>query len=268
MPGPPPGGMPGGPAPPMAIGMPGGPPAAMAIGAPGGLVGPPGGLAPPPLAPLAPPPLPLLPAYRAGPWVQETHKSAHYPGPPPLGGAPGGALPGAGVPLALPDLHGVARRAIESVVEQAPERPAPRPAPAAPAQESLPIGSQTPHVAAAPVGWEALPPPPPPGASAHPEHVPGVWRRPARRRARAPRRALEVPTIHEDERDLAQRIGDGLYPLVEWVRDSRAGWIGVVLLFGLTAPIILLRQRFDVRLRLVLAAVVFFFWIGLIQDLL
>jgi hypothetical protein len=41
----------------------------------------------------------------------------------------------------------------------------------------------------------------------------------------------------------------------------------IVALFGLTGPIILLRQSFDVRLRLVLAALTFFFWLGLVQDI-
>jgi hypothetical protein len=69
------------------------------------------------------------------------------------------------------------------------------------------------------------------------------------------------------ERDLAQRIGDRLYPLVERLRESRLSWVAVIALFGITVPIILLRQEFDVRVRLVLAAVTFLFWLGLIQDI-
>lgn len=235
-----------------------GPAPGLVVGAPGGMVAPPGGLAAPPLPPLAPLILaPRLP-HPAGPGGQETPGTGRYPLTPPLGGAPGGALPGAGVmPLALPDLNAAARSALESVVERAPE-----PARLPPAPETAPIGSQTPHVAPAQVGWGALPPPPP--AVAHQGGaVPGVWVPPAPLDRRSWPGAVAVP----EERDLAQRAGDRLYPLVERIRDSRIGWVGVVALFGLTVPIILLRQRFDVRARLILAALVFLFWVGLIQDL-
>ena len=69
------------------------------------------------------------------------------------------------------------------------------------------------------------------------------------------------------ERDSAQRIGDALYPLVARIRESRAGIFGVVALFGITVPIILLRQRFDVRARVILAFLTFWFWIGLLGEL-
>ena len=261
------------------------------------MVGPPGGLAAPPLAPLAPPPpalsLPPAPILDPGPGhrvhlsVQETEYRTQRPVPPPLGGSPGGALPGAGVPLALPDLHGVARAAIESVVREGPAdaRPAHGPAvidlaqraraalqssgsiegqwgaPIEATELSGHIGYQTPHVAPAP-------PPAQPGAQLP---APGVWGPPTRRPAPLPpppgprpRDAWpEVP----GERDLAQRFGDRLYPLVERIRDSRAGWIGVVLLFGITVPIILLRQDFDPRARLIASFVVFFIWLSLLPDL-
>ena len=110
--------------------------------------------------------------------------------------------------------------------------------------------------------------------------VPGVWRAPppawsppgwqsqARPPAPVDRTAWPGAQVVPGERDAAQRIGDRLYPLVQRIRDSRAGWVGVIALFGITLPIILLRQRFDVRLRLVLSAVAALFWLDLLAGLL
>jgi hypothetical protein len=164
--------------------------------------------------------------------------------------------------LALPDLQGVARAAMERVVERAEAAPATAPAPAAQAA-AAPTLPEVPHTAT--VVFRALPPAPPPGSGTAPP-VPGVWRAPAPPPpgwAPAPR-----AEVAPEERDLAQRIGDRLYPLVERLRDSRLSWFAVVALFGITVPIIVLRQSFDVRVRLVLSAVTFFFWLGLIQDIL
>jgi hypothetical protein len=69
------------------------------------------------------------------------------------------------------------------------------------------------------------------------------------------------------ERDAAQRVGDALYPFVEWLRDSRAGWFGVAALFGITGPIILLRQNFKVAWRLWLSLFVAIIWVQLLQEL-
>jgi hypothetical protein len=71
-----------------------------------------------------------------------------------------------------------------------------------------------------------------------------------------------------EERDAAQRIGDSLYPLVVRLRESRLSWIAVIALFGITLPIVLLRQRFDVRLRVILALIVFGSWVQLVRGLL
>ena len=69
-----------------------------------------------------------------------------------------------------------------------------------------------------------------------------------------------------EERDRAQQVGDRFYPLVERVRDSRAGWVGLVVLFGLVVPIVLLRQSFDVRLRIWLAGLTFLVWAALVRS--
>ena len=299
------GGMPGGGLP---GGMPGGAPPAFSIGAPGGAVGPPGGVPPPlvqPLTLLAP----LPGAMQAGPLAiaggglpgAAVAMSAlpAMPGgvaePLPFSSAPGGGVPGAGMQLPLPDLHAAARAALEGVVEHAPEAPAHAAAPVstrtqasmpAPPPEAPPIGAQTPHVAAMPVDWAALPPAPAPGSGTRPPApgsrtappAPGVWAAPGPRPTWAPaprplppapldRQAWPGAEVVPEERDLGQRVGDRLYPFVERIKDSRLGWVGVVALFGLTVPIMLLRQRGDVRVRLILGAFMFFVWIGLIQDL-
>ena len=106
----------------------------------------------------------------------------------------------------------------------------------------------------APAGALVPPPPPPPRALVPPPPPP------------RPRPWLPGPVV-PTERDAAQRIGDRFYPLVERIRESKVGWFGVAALFGLTLPIILLRQSFDVRLRLAFAALAFLSWIALIQDL-
>jgi hypothetical protein len=69
------------------------------------------------------------------------------------------------------------------------------------------------------------------------------------------------------ERDLAQRAGDFLFPLVAPARESYRAAFVVVLLFGLTLPIVLLRQSFDVRWRLGLSVAAFWAWASLINAL-
>jgi hypothetical protein len=236
------------------------PSAGFVSGMPGGMSGPPGGLAAPPLAPLT---LlaPLPGAMQSGPLAiaggglpGAAVPMAAAPGgaaPATLSGAPGGAFPGAGAPLALPDLNAAARTAMERVMERAPEAP-----PAAPAAQTAIPGLWGPPPGARTHRY--TPPPPPPALHPPPGLHPGAPFQGQARRA-------EVVT---GERDLAQRAGDALYPLVERIRESRAGWIGVVALFGLTVPIVLLRQRFDVRVRLILSGLVFLLWFGLIMDLL
>jgi hypothetical protein len=223
-----------------------------------------------------------------------------------MAASPGGALPGAGVPLALPDLQGAARAAMASVVERAPApSPAPTRGPAptpaygpsvvelaerareelsrrgmvegdrgAPIVDTAPtgaIGHQTPHVAPAPTPDPQPPPmlgrtplrvPPPPPGWAPLQH--------AARRLPAPRvdtSSWPGGEVGPRERDAAQRVGDALYPLVRRVRDSRLGIVGVIALFGITVPIILLRQSFDVRARIVGGIVVFWFWIALLSEI-
>ena len=260
-------GLPGG-----TSGMPGGAPAGLFTGPPGGIAAPPGGVAPQALAPLtllaplpgamqagglAPPPAGA--GVRPGGAMPVAGTPSYLPG---AGGSP--VSPGAGAPLALPDLQAVARQALESVVERAEAAPARA---ASPAQPTLPIGAQTPHVATAPVNRAALPPAPAPGFGAAPP-APGVWRAPPPPAAggQIDRTGWHDAVVAQD-RDLAQRIGDGLYPLVRRLRESKLGWVGVVALFGITVPIILLRQSFDWRLRVVLSGFTFLFWIGLIQDI-
>jgi hypothetical protein len=260
--------------------MPGGAvPAGLFTGPPGGITGPPGGMAPQALAPLT---LlaPMPGAMQAGGLAPPPAGAGTRPGGAmPLAGTPaygpgagGSPAPGAGAPLALPDLGAAARQAIESVVERAEAAPpagsaSSRPTVAAShAQPAVPIGGQTPHVAAAPTAWSALPPAPPPGSGAA-SPVAGVWRAPPPAPAGG---QIDRSGWHDayaaQDRDLAQRIGDGLHPLVERLQRKPVGWVIIVVLFGLVVPIILLRRSFDVRLRLVLSALVFIFWLGLIQD--
>jgi hypothetical protein len=277
-----PGGIPGG--------APGAAPAGLFSGPPGGITGPPGGVPPQPLADLtllAPLPGALQAGALAPPPSATGRAGARTPAAPPAGA---GAAPGGGVQLALPDIQGAARRALESVVARA--DPSARTAPPAgaappatgghpaPAPYAPPAGARTPHVAPARVHWEALPPVPAPGSGTSPPArvAAGVWRGPPPRDWHPAPRPLPAPpplersgwpgaAIVPQQRDLAQRVGDRLYPIVERLRDSRLSWVAVVALFGITVPIILLRQSFDVRLRLGLAALTFLFWLGLIQDI-
>jgi hypothetical protein len=154
----------------------------------------------------------------------------------------GGASPGAGAPLELPDLQRATVAALENVIRRAE---------AAPAAEALPPPPQP--------GYGATPPPPPPG----------VWRAAPAAPAPTARAPIESSGWPAAERDLAQRIGDGLDSLIvaRLRRRGTTGWIAIVALFGITVPIILLRQSFDVRLRIVLSALTFLFWLGLVQDL-
>ncbi len=196
--------------------------------------------------------------------------------------APAGApVPGGSAPLRLPDLQAVGRAAMASVVEGNAAQVA--------ARERLPdlievatqarIGAQA--AGAAPAGaaasttapadvrllapaqtravpgvWRAPPPPPPPPPGWAPQ--PQVPRPPGR---------TAWSQLPHGPRDAAQRFGDRLYPLVERIRESRAGWVGVVALFGITVPIILLRKGFDVRARVALSLFIAIFWFQLVSEL-
>lgn len=252
-------GLPGG-----TLGMPGGIPGgvagAAAIGAPGGVFGPPGGAAPQALAPLTlPAPLPgamqagVLTAPLGG--LPSAISSALAAPPPgrvaPLGGAPGGALPGAGLPVAMPDLSGLARDAMARVMEDAgpgPEAPPVSLVPSVSAPQVDPFPPAAPALAPWALPVPPPPPPPPPRARLAANTWPG---------------AEPIPA----ERDTVQRVGDALYPLVVRVRESRLGWFGVIALFGLTGPIVLMRQRFDSSLRLILALIVFAVWFQSLREL-
>ena len=100
--------------------------------------------------------------------------------------------------------------------------------------------------------------------------TPGLWMPPpgarhSRGPARVPRREREAV---EEPRDAAQRVGDALWPMVRWLgaRRGGGGWIVVALLFGLTAPIALLRTRAPVWVRLVASAAIFLVWLGVIMG--
>jgi hypothetical protein len=135
------------------------------------------------------------------------------------------------------------------------------------------IGYQTPHqMVLAPGRAVPGPPGPPPGVwRAPPPPAPG-WYSP---RAAPPAPPAPPPDRSSwpgakampGERDTAQRVGDALYPFVEWLRESRGGWFAVAALFGITVPIILLRQGFGVRSRLTLSFIVAFVWLQLLQEL-
>jgi hypothetical protein len=70
------------------------------------------------------------------------------------------------------------------------------------------------------------------------------------------------------DRDAAQRIGDSLYFVVELIKGRRLGWLWLVALFGITLPIFLLRQRFEIRLRVLLSLVSFVVWLQLVLNVL
>ena len=287
--------------------------------------GAPGGAAPPALAAprLAGAPSSAAPGLAAAPG------GAAPLGLRPLAASPGGLAPGLGVPggaapLALPDLQGAARAAMERVLGAQAGSPSPHAAAAGGAPDLAElahrarvvaaaaaardrfaatgaIGSQTPHVApapthrpplpaaAGPAGAAAAPHAAPPAAWGQPQlpasgwgppaqagPPPGVWVGPPPRDWRPvgspPGAALDRASwpggaVVPIQRDTAQRVGDALYPLVERIRESRAGWVGVIALFGITVPIILLRQQFDVRLRLGVAFITLIFWIQLFSEL-
>jgi hypothetical protein len=154
--------------------------------------------------------------------------------------------------------------------------------PSAPGQVShaLPAG-QAPPTAAQPGPVAGVWRGPPPGRQA-PQRgwhgPPPAWQQPApAQRPRPVQHAQPAGRLDRSswpgaevvprDRDTAQRVGDALYPLVRWLRDSRLGWFGVIALFGITLPIILLREDFDVRLRLVLGFFSVIFWIQLLSEL-
>lgn len=213
-------------------------------GMPGGVSGPPGGVPPPSargligLGPLpGGPPGGLIGGAERPLSIAAAASAAaiHAGGLAPL---PGGAAPGAGAPPALPDIQGAAMPALENVIRQ------------------------------------ALPPPPPPGSGSAPPPPPGLWRAAPARPVPAPPARLDRSgwpgaAVVPEERDLAQRVGDVLHEQIvdRLRRRGTAGWIAIVALFGITVPIILLRQSFDVRLRIVLSLLTFLFWLGLVQDL-
>ena len=255
---------------------PAGPPPGPSIGPPGGVFGPPGGL--PPRMP--PPPSAFVPPMAVALPLGGVPVGAMPGTAPAMGGPPGGAVaPGGAPPLGLPDLQAVGRAAMADVLEGTAAQTAARERLpdlveqadqariAAQASGALPAGAvaHAPEVAVsatAPAGVRYLPP----GQTGP---VPGVWRAPPPAWSQPGWQPQARPPAHvlPGERDTAQRIGDRLYPLVERIRDSRAGWMGVIALFGITVPIILLRQRFDVRGRLVLAFFAAIFWLQLLSEL-
>jgi hypothetical protein len=226
-------------------------------------------------------------------------------GPPSAAPMPGGIVhPGGSPPPGLPDLQAVGRAAMAEVlqgnaaataarerlpdlIELADQARSAAPASAAAARAAA---AQLPHSSTTTVPGEAqlLP------QQAMVE-APGVWQGPppawhgqqpawhgqqagwhgtppARHAAPEPAQRLDRsawPGAQEvlRDRDFGQRVGDALYPFVRWIRESRAGWVGVIALFGITLPIMLLRQDFDVRVRLVLGFFTFWFWIGLVAEL-
>lgn len=232
------------------------------IGPPGGVFGPPGGLrawTPPPLVT----PMPLMAPM------------------------PSAAQPGGSAPPGLPDLQAVGRAAMADVLEGN--------AAAAAARDRLPdlievadrarsaapaSASAAARAAAATARTAAALPAP----SATTGAVPGVWRGPPPA-WQQPQRTGQIDRsswpgagqidrsswpgaeVVPRDRDRAQRVGDALYPFVRWIRESRAGWVGVIALFGITLPIILLRQDFDARLRLLLGFFSFIFWIQFLSEL-
>jgi hypothetical protein len=145
----------------------------------------------------------------------------------------------------------------------------------APARGLPPGRGLTPAQASAPgqalAPRQGLPPaPPPPAAGVWRPPPPPVWRHPPRQAPPAQpldRSSRPDAALVPGERDAAQRVGDALYPFVAWLREGRSGWFGVAALFGITGPIVLLRQNFDVRLRLVLSFFVAIFWIQLLSGL-
>jgi hypothetical protein len=232
-----------------------GPPPGRSIGPPGGVFGPPGGLRPPP-----PPPLPQLPQLTMAPLT-----------PAPVVPGAAGPVPGGAAPLGLPDLQAVGRAAMADVLEgDAAQAAARERLPDlielarqarihAPASGGAPVEAAGSTTAPADVRFVA---------PAQTGPVPGLWRAPAPPPPPAPR-SVDVAgrRVGPRTRDAAQRIGDRLYPLVERIRESRGGLFWVIALFGITVPIILLRQEFDVRVRLALGFFTAALWFQLVSDL-
>jgi hypothetical protein len=162
---------------------------------------------------------------------------------------PPALLPGAGAPVALPDLGAMARDALAAVTVE-------------PAETGPPPPTRTAAIPPPPPRTAAIPPPPPPLPPAiRPRALPPPPAAPVP--SATPRRIAARP----GGRDLAQRIGDALYPLLEPAgRNYKAAFV-VAALFGLTVPIVLLRKSFDVRVRLGLSFVVFWIWLSLVVAL-
>jgi hypothetical protein len=227
-------------------GPPRAPGAGPSIGPPGGVFGPPGGLLPP-VAPfaaglgaMAAPPMPLAA---------------------PASARPEAVLPGGGPPLGMPDLQAVGRAAMAEVLEG--QRAA------LAARDRLPdlidvadrTRTQAQAAGAAPaVGGLPPPPPPPPGSGHAPPPPP-----PARQRV--DRSTWPGAQVVPRERDRAQRIADAAYPLYQRLTDNKLGVVIAIALFGLIVPILVLRQSWDVRWRIVLSLLVTYIWVSIAANL-
>jgi hypothetical protein len=198
--------------------------------------------------------------------------------PPPAETPPGAALPGGGQPLALPDLHAVARAAMAETL--AGERAASAARDRLPDLIDVADRART-EAQAEGVAPERLPPPPPPGSGSVPPPPPaqvvdpaGAWRgppplpappRPAR--PRIDRSSWPGAQVVPRERDQAQRIGDAVYPLYQRLTDSKLGVVIAIALFGLVVPVLVLRQTWDVRLRIVASLLVTYMWVIIVASL-
>ena len=241
----------------------------------------------------APPVLAPMPMPGAAPGA-----AAPMPGAGPPGSVP---APGGMAPPGLPDLQAVGRAAMAEVLQGTAAAAAARDRLPDLIEQADLARVAAGQVAGAPAGQVQAAPPPAPVTTTVPAEAqlvpaagmapaPGVWRgpppawqpqqpgwqgpppawqrqpapQPAKRLDRSSRPGAE-PVLRN--RDRGQRIGDALYPFVRWLRESRAGWVGVIALFGITLPIMLLRQDFDVRLRLVIGFFSFIFWIQFLSEL-
>ena len=115
------------------------------------------------------------------------------------------------------------------------------------------------------------PPPPPPPRAAWP--APANWAPPppppprGRARARIDTSAWPGAEVVPRERDSAQRIADAAYPLYQRLTSNPAGIVTAVLLFGLTVPVLILRQRWDLRWRIGLSLLVTYIWLSVVGNL-
>jgi hypothetical protein len=143
---------------------------------------------------------------------------------------------------------------VEGSAVEVPPGPAAEPPPAAAAPSPRLPAAPPPRLVAAPspAGWRSLPPPPATGRAPMPPPPPPA--------------AIARSERPVAPRDAAQRVGDAMYPLVQRLREKPIGWIGLILLWGVVLPILLLRARFDIRARVGLAIVIFLIWMDFVSD--